>query len=71
MLLRDIHPGDTLTLRRREKTGLMPFGLATDRLVLVLRVLSNFQVRVLESGAVTRVPCTWLSPAQPPVKRPC
>jgi hypothetical protein len=64
MLLRDIQPGDTLTLRSRERLGLMPFGLATDRLVLVLRVLSNFQVRVLVDGAVKRVPCTWLSPVK-------
>ena len=71
MLLRDIQPGDTLTLRRLERTGLMPFGLATNRLVLVLRVLSFSQVEVLESGAVTSVPCTWLSSARPPMERPC
>ena len=71
MLLRDIHPGDTLTLRRTRSRGLMPSGLATYQLVLVLRVLSNFQVRVLVDGTVKRVPCTWLSPAQPPAKRPC
>ncbi len=54
MLLRDIQPGDTLALRRRGEP---------IRLVLILRAISLFQVEVLESGAVTSVPCTWLSPA--------